>query len=61
MLLGGLAAAAVEGIDAGQAGAEFVHPLADGLPIPAEMGLGPDLPASPHGTDGLGHEGGRSP
>ena len=42
VLLGGLAAAAVEGIDAGHAGAEFVHPLADRLPVPAEMGLGPD-------------------
>jgi hypothetical protein len=56
VLLGGLAAAAVEGIDAGHAGAQLVHPLADGLPVPAEMGLGPDLSASPHGADGLGHE-----
>jgi hypothetical protein len=56
MLLGGLTAAAVEGIEAGHAGAEFVHPLADGLSVPAEMGLGPDLSASSHGADGLGHE-----
>ena len=56
VLLGGLAAAAVEGIDAGHAGAEFVHPLADGLPAPAEMCLGPALSAPSHGLDGLGHE-----
>jgi hypothetical protein len=56
VLLGGLAAAAVEGIDAGQAGAEFVHPLADRLPVPAKVGLGPDLSPSPDGVDGLGHE-----
>ena len=56
VLLGGLAAAAVEGIDAGHAGAEFVRPLADGVPAPAEMLLGPALPAPPHGLDGLGHE-----
>jgi len=56
MLLGGLASSAMEGIDAGHAGAQLVHPLADGLPVPAEVGLGPDLPASAHGPDGLGHE-----
>jgi hypothetical protein len=56
VLLGGLAASAVEGIDAGHAGAKLVHPLADRLPVPAEVGLGPDLAASAHGTDGLGHE-----
>jgi hypothetical protein len=56
VLLGGLATSAMEGIDAGHAGAQLVHPLADGLPVPAEMGLGPDLSPSPHGTDGLGHE-----
>jgi len=56
VLLGGFAAAAMEGVDAGHAGAQLVHPLADRLPVPAEMGLGPDLSASPHRADGLGHE-----
>jgi hypothetical protein len=56
VLLGGLTTAAVEGIDAGHAGAEFVRALADRLPAPAEMHLGPALPAPPHRTDGLGHE-----
>jgi hypothetical protein len=57
VLLDGLAAAAVEGIDAGHARAEFVRPLADGLPAPAEMLLVPPLAAPPHDLDRLGHEG----
>jgi hypothetical protein len=56
VLLGGLATAAVEGIDAGHAGAEFVRPLADRLPAPAEIHLGPTLPTPTHGLDRLGHE-----
>src|SRR5438094_509399 len=56
MRLGGLAAAGREGVDAGHAGAEFVRPLADGVPAPAEMHFGPALPAPSHGLDGLGHE-----
>ena len=56
MLLGGLAAAGREGIDAGHARAEFVRALADGVPAPAEVFQGPALPAPAHGLDRLGHE-----
>ena len=56
MLLGGLAAAGGEGIEAGHSGAEFVHRLADGFAVPAEMGLGPDLSTPSHRMNGPGHE-----
>lgn len=57
MLLGGLTAAEREGIDASHAATEFVQGLSDRPPVPPEMGLGPELPSSPHGLDRLGHEG----
>ena len=47
VLLSGLAAAAVEGVDTGHAGFEFVHPLADRVSAPAEVLQGPALPAPP--------------
>jgi len=56
MVLGGLAAAHREGIDAGHAAAQFVHGLADRPPVPPEMGLRPDLSPSAHRLDRLGHE-----
>jgi hypothetical protein len=54
-LLGPLAAAAREGIDAGHAAVQLVGPLADGAPSPAQVLLGPALPAPAHRPDGLGH------
>lgn len=55
-LLGPLAATARRGIDAGHAAVQLVGPLADGAPSPAQVFLGPALPAPAHRPDGLGHE-----
>jgi hypothetical protein len=57
VLLGGFPAAEAEGIDAGHSASEFVQGLTDRPPVPPKMGLRPELSASAHGHDGLGHEG----
>jgi len=56
MLLGTPSASGAKGIAAGDARAEFVHPLANRDAVPAELFLSPTLSADSQGAHGARHE-----
>jgi len=56
VFVGAFASAQAEGIKAADARRQFVHPFADGAPIPPQFAFGPPLPIRAEATDRSCHE-----